>query len=133
MFYLGPGSRVRVQVPEYGFWGKKLPNFLKCHKMILIFNILLQDCYWSICHVSWVIRFESGLRNIDFSQRYQVENLAQYRWDIRYCLFLKENTELIKLLWIQIISGQVSLILYSLLRMSQNLEIQVGLLLSEQL
>ena len=52
--------------------------------MILIFDILLQDCYWSICHVSWVIRFESGLRNIDFSQRYQVEKLAQYRWDIRY-------------------------------------------------
>ena len=39
---------------------------------------------WSICHVHWVIGFESGLRNIDFSWRYQVEKLAQYRWDIRY-------------------------------------------------
>ena len=84
VFYIGPGSRVQVQVPKYRFWTMKSPNFLKCHKMILIFNIHLQDCCWSICHASWVIGFESGLRNIDFSQRYQVEKLAQYRWDIRY-------------------------------------------------
>ena len=35
---------------------------------------------WSIRHVPWVIWFESGLRNIDFRQRYQVEKLAQYLW-----------------------------------------------------
>ena len=57
--------------------------------MILIFNIHLQDCCWSICHVSWVIGFESGLRNIDFSQSYKVEKLAQYRWDIRYVMMTK--------------------------------------------
>ena len=49
--------------------------------MILIFNIHLKDCCESICHVSWVIGFESGLRNLDSSQRYQVKKLAQYRWD----------------------------------------------------
>ena len=70
VFYLGPGSRVQVQVPKYRFWTMKSPNFLKCHKMILIFDIHLQDCCWSICHVSWVIGFKSGLRNIDFSWRY---------------------------------------------------------------
>ena len=70
--YLGPGSRVRVQVPEYGIWKKKWksPTFLKCQKMILIFYIHLQDWCWSIFHVPWVIRFETGLRNIDFCRWY---------------------------------------------------------------
>ena len=35
-------------------------------------------------HVSWVIGFESGPKKIGSSQRYEVEKLAQYQWDIRY-------------------------------------------------
>ena len=37
-----------------------------------------------LCHVSWVIGIESGSKKIGSSQRYEVEKLAQYRWDIRY-------------------------------------------------
>ena len=37
-----------------------------------------------LCHVSWVIGIESGPKKIGSSQRYEVEKLAQYRWDIRY-------------------------------------------------
>ena len=72
----GPGSRVRVQVPEYGSTINKistlrfpstgpgsqvriLAKITKIFKMskikIQIFNIHLQDCCWSICKVPWVI------------------------------------------------------------------------------
>ena len=37
-----------------------------------------------LCHVSWVIGIESGPKKIGPSQRYDVEKLAQYRWDIQY-------------------------------------------------
>ena len=37
-----------------------------------------------LCHVSWVIGIESGSKKIGSSQRYEVEKLAQYQWDIRY-------------------------------------------------
>ena len=39
--YLGPGSRVRIQVPKYGFWKKKSLTFLEFKKNILFFNIYL--------------------------------------------------------------------------------------------
>ena len=39
-----------------------------------------------LCHVSWVIETESVPKKIGSSQRYEVEKLAQYRWDIRYMI-----------------------------------------------
>ena len=36
-----------------------------------------------LCHVSWVIEIESGPKKIGSRQRYEVEKLAQYRWDGR--------------------------------------------------
>ena len=37
-----------------------------------------------LCHVSWVLETESVPKKIGSSQRYEVEKLAQNRWDIRY-------------------------------------------------
>ena len=48
-----------------------------------------------LCHVSWVIETESVPKKIGSSQRYEVEKLAQYQWDIRYVKlskFTKFNT-----------------------------------------
>jgi hypothetical protein len=36
-----------------------------------------------LCHVSWVLETESVPKKIGSSQRYEVEKLAQNRWDIR--------------------------------------------------
>ena len=50
----------------------------------LIFMTIIDDLL--LCHVSWVIGIESGSKKIGSSQKYEVEKLAQYRWDIRYLL-----------------------------------------------
>ena len=91
VFYLGPGSRVRVQVPEYGFWTFFLNFFANLFKNVLsfIFGLLLDAVL--VCHVIWVVGFQSGLKKIGSSQIYEVEKLAQYRWDIRYMLDLIKN------------------------------------------
>ena len=80
----GPGSRVRVQVPEYGSTINKISTLrfpstgpgsrvrilakitkiFKMSKKFQIFNIHLQDWCWSICHVPWVMGFESGLKRL---------------------------------------------------------------------
>ena len=62
-------TRLFTHISEYGFWWKS-PKFLNCQKNFKIFNIHLQDCCWSICHILWVIWFESRLRNIALGRRY---------------------------------------------------------------
>ena len=44
-----------------------------------------------VCHVPWVIGFESGIRNIDFGRRYYVKKLAQYQWLIQYIILLRAH------------------------------------------
>ena len=92
VFYLGPGSRVRVQVPEYGFWTFFLNFFANLFKNVLsfIFGLLLDAVL--VCHVIWVVGFQSGLKKIGSSQIYEVEKLAQYRWDIRYFSSKKQKS-----------------------------------------
>ena len=99
----GPGSRVRVQVPKYGspnsvLFRSRFPStgpgsrvqilnfflnfFANLFKNVLsfIFGLLLDAVL--VCHVIWVVGFQSGLKKIGSSQIYEVEKLAQYRWDI---------------------------------------------------
>ena len=54
-----------------------LINVLNLISLSIIDSLLL-------CHVSWVIEIESGHKKIGSSQRYEVQKLAQYQWDIRY-------------------------------------------------
>ena len=46
---MGPGSRVRI----LGIKGKNHQHFQTVKKTISIFNIHLQDCCWSICHIPY--------------------------------------------------------------------------------
>ena len=59
---------------------EKIQKLPKCPNLIStpIIDALL------LCHVSWIIGIESGSKKIGSSQRYEVEKLAQYQWDIRY-------------------------------------------------
>ena len=58
---------------------KKIPHILYfvLNLISMTFDALL------LCHVSWVIGMESGTKKIGSSQKYEVEKLAQYQWDIR--------------------------------------------------
>ena len=96
--YLGTWTRTREPGPVLGNFPysfmysspwvqdtqKNTPylGFFAINVFILIFTLTIDA--WLFCHVPWVIGFESGLRNIDFSQRYLVKKLAQYRWLVRY-------------------------------------------------
>ena len=73
---IGPTSR------EYIPYSFMYSNFrvreIKNHPIFVLFfaikilnlNMLVLYHSWSICHVPWVIWFESGLRNIDFRRGY---------------------------------------------------------------
>ena len=62
-----------------------LINVLNLISMPIIDTLLLS-------HVSWVIGIESGPKMISSSQRYEVEKLAQYRWDIQYLHCLRSSS-----------------------------------------
>ena len=63
-------TRLCTQISEYGFW-RKSPNFLKCQKKFKIFNMYSSTrlLLVNLPCVPWVVRLESGLRNIDFTWR----------------------------------------------------------------
>ena len=75
--------KIRVRVLKKS---RKSPHFCKPSKNLLsfIFGLILDAVL--VCHVVWVIGFESGVKKICSSHRYEVEKLAQYRWDIRYII-----------------------------------------------
>ena len=76
-------TRLCIHVTEYNTL-KNPSYFIFC--LINVLNLISMPIIdaFLLCHVSWVMEIESGSKKISSSQRYEIENLAQYRWDIRY-------------------------------------------------
>ena len=96
--FMYSGSRVRVQVSVYEFWKNNGNHliFAKPSKNVLSFIFVLILDAVLVCHVIWVIGFESGVKKIDYSRRYWVK-----KWEIRYLNFLLyESLILSQLIWV---------------------------------